>query len=175
MYIYSICSKSSFSRATPLSVGSNLVVCRVLRLRQNTHWQKQASLTAYFPVLAQGILGKGGLFLVPPVEGCLISTLLLRASWERVNCSRHHHQKISLLGFFLTGLIGSSTRAGFTASWQQCCQLPGTDLTSAPTQPSNKTLQYNIKRRTRYSKTLEYQKLRLISKAGSHWDSHTQE
>ena len=28
-------------------------------------------LTAYFPVLASGILGKGVLFLVPPLEECL--------------------------------------------------------------------------------------------------------
>ncbi len=39
-------------------------------------------LTAYFPVLAKGILGKGGLFVTPPLEDCL------------------------------TGLTGSSTRAG---------------------------------------------------------------
>ncbi len=36
---------------------------------------------AYFPVLAYGILGKGGLFVTPPIEDCL------------------------------TGLTGSSTRA----------------------------------------------------------------
>ncbi len=30
------------------------------------------TLTAYFPMLAQGILGKGGLFVVPPLEDCLI-------------------------------------------------------------------------------------------------------
>ncbi len=28
-------------------------------------------LTAYFPVLAEGILGKGGLFVTPPLEDCL--------------------------------------------------------------------------------------------------------
>ena len=28
-------------------------------------------LTAYFPVLAQGILGKGWLFVTPPLEDCL--------------------------------------------------------------------------------------------------------
>ncbi len=39
-------------------------------------------LTAYFPVLAYGIMGKGGLFVAPPLEDCL------------------------------TGLTGSSTLAG---------------------------------------------------------------
>ena len=38
--------------------------------------------TAYFPVLAEGILGKGGLLVTPPLEDCL------------------------------TGLTGSSTQAG---------------------------------------------------------------
>ena len=44
---------------------------RVLRLRRNTHWHQNASLTAYCPVMAYGILRKGGLFVAPPLEDCL--------------------------------------------------------------------------------------------------------
>ena len=43
---------------------------------------RKPALTAYFPMLAYGILGKGGLFVIPSLENCL------------------------------TGLTGSSTRAG---------------------------------------------------------------
>ena len=32
---------------------------------------KMQVLTALFPVLARGILGKGGLFVAPPLEDCL--------------------------------------------------------------------------------------------------------
>ena len=55
---------------------------RVLRLRWNTHWHQNSSLTHYFYVLAQGIMGKCGLFVTPPLEE------------------------------YLTKLTGSSTQAG---------------------------------------------------------------
>ena len=54
--------------------GSKLyfVVVHILRLRRFAHWQGYVSFdTLYFPVLAKGILGKGGVFVTPPLEDCL--------------------------------------------------------------------------------------------------------
>ena len=46
-----------------------IVVRRVLRLRQKTHWQERDSFDS---PLAEGILGKGGLFVAPPdCQDCL--------------------------------------------------------------------------------------------------------
>ena len=41
-------------------------------------------LTACFPVLAYGILGKGGLFVEPPLEGCLTRLTALLPELEQV-------------------------------------------------------------------------------------------
>ncbi len=54
-----------------------IFVGRVLRLRRNTHWQDIASFDS---LLSLGILGKGGLFVVPPLEDCL--TGLTRSSTQ---------------------------------------------------------------------------------------------
>ncbi len=52
---------------------------RVLRLRRNSTG-RQSVLIAYYPVLAQGILGKGVLFVAPPLEDCI--TGLMRSSTQ---------------------------------------------------------------------------------------------
>ncbi len=41
-------------------------------------------LTAYFPVLACGILGKGGLFVAPPLEDALLCLEALLPKLEQV-------------------------------------------------------------------------------------------
>ena len=76
-------------------------VGRILRLRRIRTGSKLPVLTAYFPLSAYGILGKGGLFVAPQQEDCL------------------------------TGLTGSSTLAGTSCAYLQLigssvadCQTP---------------------------------------------------
>ncbi len=66
---------SSFTECT-------LVVVGILRLRQNTRWQQNASFDGLLSRAGLGHLGKGRLFVATPLED------------------------------YLTGLMGSSTRAG---------------------------------------------------------------
>ncbi len=63
-------------------VIQRLVVNCVLRLRRNTHWQEGTSFDNLLSHAGLGHMGKGGLYVTPPLEDCL------------------------------TGLTGSSTRAG---------------------------------------------------------------
>ncbi len=44
---------------------------RVLRLRRNTRWHLHTSFDSLFSRTALGILGKGGLFVTPPLQDCL--------------------------------------------------------------------------------------------------------
>ncbi len=84
-----------------LYLRTHVFVGRVLRLRRNTHWQKNASFDSLLSRAGLGvILGKGGLFVTPPLD-CL------------------------------TGLTGSSTRAGTGCTDLQLIssgRLPSTDL-----------------------------------------------
>ena len=57
---------SHIMQAVTNSTNTLDIVVRVLRLRRNTHRSKLPVLTDYFPVLAKGILGKGGLVVAPP-------------------------------------------------------------------------------------------------------------
>ena len=41
-------------------------------------------LTAYFPVLTEGILEKGGLFAEPPLENCLTGLTALLPKLEQI-------------------------------------------------------------------------------------------
>ena len=45
---------------------------------------KLPGLTAYFSVLAKGIMGKGGLFVAPPLQDCLTANGLFYPSWNRL-------------------------------------------------------------------------------------------
>ena len=58
------------------TINCIVVVVRVLRLRRNgSKGSKLPILAAYFPVLALEILGKGELFVAPPLDDCLTGLL----------------------------------------------------------------------------------------------------
>ena len=62
------CAHFHFEHVIHYNLRNKINMRLVLRLRRNTHWQVTIPvLTAYFPVLAYGILGKGELIL----EDCL--------------------------------------------------------------------------------------------------------